>query len=268
MNLSQIQEQLVRRLKECGVADRIAFYDSAVEELRKISRGDWKNAELYAGVIVLDALQHQKTTIDANDVQESIQRADVFEAIHLMLAGKNIWDDVRYIGTQAPTITPEGIQLTRMLRSWDANRTRNAMNAMREGTLPQYALVDQIQYEEGIMGPEVTIPFRYEPSKDEIRAVAQNLANFVSKHTGQPQEVEDISRDDFAGGGSSWGQYIIKEKNPEKDPLLVDRNYRVTKGFGYQEGAQGVVSITRGFSCTHDEKTLEAYVLSIKSQKE
>lgn len=254
----QIQESLMEKLESCSLADRITFDDSALDELRKVSGGDLRHAEAYAGAAVLDALQDQRRTITA----EEIERVNIIEMVPLLTGGGDPWDDVRYIGNQVPGMTPEGVQLRRNLSSWDANRNRDSMEALRDGRLPQYALSDRIQYEQdGVMGPEVLIPFRYDPSKNEIEAVAQSLANFVSEHAGQPQEVEDIS----SGRDLLGAQFMVRENNPQKDGLLVDRNYRVTKRPSSMEGAQSVVSITREALCRHGEETLRAYAQSINS---
>ena len=251
-----IQEKLTRRLETYKLAEKIQFDDSALQSLGEISSEQWDVAQVYAGTAILNALQSQKYQVTAQD----IEAVDPTEALRLMLGGKDIWDEIRYIGTQVPNMLPEGVNLRRALGEWDAARNRDSADAVSQGRLPKYAKVDEISYDSsGIMGPEVTIPFRYEPSDDEIRAVAQSVVKFVSEHSGQPQQVEEPS-------GSIYGAtFVVKENNPEKNMFLVDRNYRVTKDFGI--GGQGGVIIRPENGCKLDPGTLESYVDSVKASK-
>lgn len=263
-----IQRELTKRLETCKLADRIRFDDSALEELQRISNGDWEYAKLYAGTAVLDALQKNKYTVTAED----IKLVNIFEAINLISGGKEIWDDIQYIGIKAPDMKPEGVQMRRLQSLFDANRTRDSMNAIRDGRLPKYVLTDKIQYnEKGIRSePEVVVPFRYAPSQEDVEAIAESLAKFISEHIKEPQEVRDISsreginRDVFGGI-----QYIVQtEGSGKKEPLLAQRNYRILKSFpiGMPVDVQGVVYITRELLCKHDKNTLDSYVQSVKSQ--
>jgi hypothetical protein len=268
VQLNNIQENLTNKLEACNLTGRVTFDDSALEELKKVSSGDCNLAELYAGTAVLDAIQQQKVTITA----EEIQAVNVLEAIQLMAGGKNIWDDVQYIGTQVPTMTPKGAQFKRMLSLRDARENISTMNVIKYDALPPNVLVDQIRYKaHSLIGPQVIIPFKYKPFHSEVEAVAINLANFVSKHVGQPQEVEDLDillRTNFARP-DSLAEFIVQEIKPEKGISRVAKNYRVSRWIGPVNdvaGAQGLVLITKEILCKHDERMLEAYVQSVKPQ--
>ena len=117
-----------------------------------------------------------------------------------------------------------------------------------------------------IGGPEVKIPFRYAPSKSEVEAVAQSVANFVSETTGAPHEVEDISR----GGIGSFGvEYFIRPTlQLGQDKFLVGPSYRVSKGFdiGLGTNVQGEIRITREALCKHEATVLAAYAQSMKAK--
>ncbi len=257
----EIQSQLARKLEAYRLAERISFDEGALEELYQLSDGNWQHAELYAGTAVLDALQHQRTTVS----QADIKAVSIAEAIVLMLGGKDIWEDVRYIGINAPSMHPTGVQLRRELSLWDADRNKDTMNAVKDGRLPQYALTDLIQYKkEGTFGPEVNVPFEFDPSKDEVKAVAESFARFVARHTGEPQEVRNISQ----GDDTFRILYFVQQQTQrDRDSLLNPLNYRVAKGFASGiKGARGVVIINRETLCKHDKTTLEAYVHSLKSQ--
>ena len=255
-----IKDNLTRKLEAYQLADRIRFSSSALDELKRVSDGDWKIAEVYAAPAVLDALQNRRSTITGKDIKGIVPA----EALQLMMGGLDIWKDVEYIGTQVPDAEPIGVELRRMLSLWDADRNKDSMGAVREGRLPKYALTDRIVYEEsGIMGPSVNVPFRYTPSKEDILAVAESLARFVSEHTGDQQNVRDISRPEMGDFGA---QFVVQTDDGGEQDLLNGLNYRVARGFGgsYMEDVQGTVAITRERSCIHDERTLGNYVESVR----
>lgn len=259
--LQVIKDRLDQRLRDYRLAERIYFDESALEELYRLSSGNLGDAELYAGTAVLDALQHQRKEVS----QADILAVDIAEAMVLILDGKDIWDDVRYIGINVPDMFPEGVQLRRALSGFDAVRSRATMVAINDGRLPPCALTDLIQYEQKMTSEsEVRVPFKYDLLKDEVRAVAENFARFVSQYTGEPQEVKDISQ-----GNDTFGiQYSLQQQTQgDRHPLLNSPNYLVAKSFAFGiKGAQGVVTISRDMLCKHDQNTLEAYVNSLKPQ--
>lgn len=258
-SVDEIQSNLTQKLKEYELSHRISFDVSAMAELDSVSSGTWEIAKHYAGTAVLNALQNEKGIITAEDIKE----INGIESVQLMLGGKDIWDNVRYIGLKVPNIVPEGVKLRRVLSLWDADRDRDSGKAASEGRLPQYALASKIQYESGgTFGPEVIIPFRYTPSKEEVLAVAVSLKNYVDKNTGEIQKVEDITTE---GMGSFGAEFFVR---PDSEDILLSRpNYRIKIGFGPRiEGVQGIVTITRESYCKHDEGTLENYVDSVRSQ--
>ena len=261
-----IRVGLHNKIKATGIDKRINVDSSAYDALKAVSQnGQWHNgADIYAGTAILNVLQAGGSILTGKDVKE----ATPFEAIQLMLGGKDIWEEITYIGTTVPTMLPEGVGLGRLLKLWDANRDKDIMDSTRDGKLPQYAMTDGINYsEKGVVGgPEVKIPFRYNPSKGEVEAVAQSVAIFVSETTGIPHEVEDISR----GGMDSFGvQYFVRQTlQPGQDKFLVGPSYRVSKGFafGLETDAQGVVTLTREMGCKHEANVLDLYAQSVKAK--
>lgn len=255
-----IQASLERRLADYNLTDRITFDDSAIEQLRKVSGDDWQQAELYAGTAVLDALQQQKGTVSGTD----IQAVNITEAFRLMHGGKDIWDRVRYFGTQEPNMGPKGVQQARELDLWAADRTREAREAARAGRLPKYALANLVRYkEDGLFGPEVKIPFQFESSDEEVRAVAENVARFVTEHTGEAQEVKACPI-----GGSYGVQYFVRPSAwSGRGPLLYGSNYRinVNPAVGI-DNVQAVVTVSQERGCQHGRGTLEQYVQRVKQR--
>lgn len=257
--LQIIQKELEGKLKECKLANRVSFDVSALSELHRLTNGDWEIVELYARNAVLDALQNKRTIVTKTD----IEAVNIADALQLISGGKDIWDDVRYIGT-IPNLRPEGMQLKRLTSLFDADRERDAMNAVRDGRLPKYALTDLVQYNSGVLGPEVIVPFKLDPSRNEIMAVAESVARFVTKHTNEPQEVEDITQTNFLI------QYFIRpQTQPGENKFLNSPNYRVVRdlGRGYNiDKAKGMVRVNQEHLCKYDKTTLEAYVLSLKGK--
>lgn len=250
----EIKISLERRLNSLRLGDRVALDDSAIEELKTVSQGNLGIAEIYAGYAILDALQEQRATVTASD----IEKVDSGEVVMLISTGRDPWDELAYIGTQVPNMTPEGIKLRRLTRQFDAARDVDAKTAISEGRLPQYALRDKIQYDAGGFTPQITIPFRLKPGREEVRAVAENLAQFIQCQIQEPQEVRDISHP------HSGIQYFVQPiAKPGQDPLLIGPHYRVKEGFAYAKGVLGAVTIAREIQCKHPESTLEAYIQSI-----
>ncbi len=251
--LTLVKDEITKKLEHYKLSERIFFDDSALNELLIISGGDSEGAILYAGTAVLNALQIQGNKITAED----IRHVNVFEAIGLISGGKSTWDDVRYIGTQVPNMYPQGVQLKRMLTNWDADRVRDTRESVETGKFPKYALPNKARYKtDSSLGPELIIPFKYSPSKDEIKAVAGNFAEFLQRNTGQPQLVDDLS---FPGMGDNGVQFVIKEEHPSKDKFLARLNYRITSGFSGNLDERYIISISKDLFCKHEEKTLEDY---------
>lgn len=251
----EIRENLTERIEAYNLQDRITFDDSAIAMLSDMGR--WDMSEQYAASAILNALQNQKDIITADD----INKVDIFENINLMTGGKDIWDQINFIGTQAPDLDSVAIGFRRYLNNLDANRVNETQYSIEKGKLPQYALAEQIEYSiDGITGrPQINVPFRFKPSKEEVEAVAHSLAKFMSEHTGETQEVNDIS-------GSQGIQYFVQDPiESGTEPLLNRPNYRVRNSlFPPLTGASGLVTIDREILCKHDVGTLEAYVLSVK----
>ncbi len=252
-----IQKNLTERLETYKLKDRIVFEDSALEELRK--RGDWNHVEFYAAMAILNALQSKKEKVTG----EEIKAVNIAEMIILMTGGKDPWDDVRYITSQ--DIEPEGIELRRALNLFDADRNRDTLSSKQTGRLPKYALLEMITYsKEGSLGPEIKIPFIYDPTEGEVEVVAYIFRDFISKSTNEALVVEEAARIDALDKYFGPKFFI---KGPDEIPYLHLREiyYSVTKTFpfGISNKAQGVVVITRERSCKHPENTLEDYLTSI-----
>ena len=229
---------------------------------------DWQQIEQHVGVAVLDALQNQKNII----TEEDIKNANVFEAIKLMIGGKDVWDDIAHIGRINPDMPQYSVKLKRSMSQWQADRTRDTMQAVRDSRLPQYALKDKIEYSTGgPLGIEAKILFKFGPSKQEIEAIAKSLAKYVSEKTGQQQKVEDISMKDLIRGPSTAGigtQFFVRsQEEPGQNPILYsDVNYRLafTHAYSREADVQGAVCITRESSSKLPQGTLEAYVESVR----
>jgi len=252
-----IREDLIPALRNNKLDTKITFTTSALKEIYRISRGDWPQTKVYAGTAILDALQSKKNVIHYQD----IRNVNIAEPIALMLGGKDVWDEIRYIGVSVPNMLPEGVQLGRLLNLLDANRTRNATQALEHGTLPQCLDVKGITYQEkGILGhPEVLVPFKYDPSHEEVGAVARNLANFVETVTNSPQDIRDITHGE---GSLAYIQFFVQNKTQaERMFRFTSPNYRIAKESGPR------VRISRETLCDENHKPdlLEKYVQSLKA---
>ncbi len=259
--MRRIREGLEQRLSAYNLKERIEFDDSAIEELYKLSDGNWKIAEVYAALAILDAFEDRRNQITGENIRET----NFAEAFILIRGGQDPWEQVKYIGTNVPTMEPEGVKLRRTLSMWDADRDFDARKAVDEGRLPQYALPDKIEYsDKGVLGnPEVKIPFRYDPSKVEVGAVASLLARFVSEKTGEPQEVKDVSHP------TSGIQFFVQPVPEEgMDPLLIRHNYRVREDLGFfvDGNVQGMVVIEEDLLCKYDG-ILKAFAEYIKREQ-
>ena len=110
--------------------------------------------------------------------------------------------------------------------------------------------------------PEVRIPLKLSTSKDDLRAVAEHLAKFVSERTGEKQEVKGMS---LGEGDSVMLKFAVQPKTGESEtPLCPIPNYTVHDGVFLPEGRQGVVSVERDFMCTQDPNLLKDYADFVK----
>jgi hypothetical protein len=252
-----VKENLIRTLEQYGLADRVTFDDAAIAELVAMSSGDWRVAEMYAGILVLNALQNQKPTITSEDVKQSDPFA---ELVRLTTGDVDIWTDVIYPTTRS-NLSGNAVEGRRLMAGFDADRTRDALHARKEGRLPKYAFRDRVRYSE-LAFPAVEVPFRYRPAREEIEAVAYHFARFVEGRTGSTQKVHDESLRNYI-------TYVITDPlKPDQDPILAQRNYSVADsmayfGFGYD--VDGMVMISREIFCGHDPKLLQAYFEALRS---
>ncbi len=158
----------------------------------------------------------------------------------------------------ATSPSPEAPELRKHLDQWGANRSKDAEDATRDGELPRYVLRQNVLYEEKTLGPGVEIPFRHKPSIEEVRAVAENVARFMSQHTGKPHEIEDISQVNYLNGVT---EYFVKRKpRSGEPPSLISPCYRVSRGLS--PGVK-VVTVRPESSREHDRNALQVYAQSI-----
>src|SRR3989344_540285 len=250
-----IRRELIPTLQQFKLDKKITFTTSALKRMSSFSNGDGRIAREYAGVAILNALQNKKDTIHYDDIKQT----DVFEALRLMRGGGDIWDQISYIGLKVPTMLPEGVKLGRLLAEWDADRTSNAIDAKQKGTLPQYLDRQGITFNKcGILRqPEVLLPFKYDPSQEEIGAVARNLANFVETETSKTQDIRDITNGD---GRFAHVQFFVQDRSSEGvNPKYMGANYRIAKEFGNK------IRLSRETLCDEDHplNLLEMYAFSL-----
>lgn len=250
--MDELKTKLEQQLADCSLK-MISFDESAMKKLYSSSEGDWRDAKLFAGAAVLEALATGNRIITG----AHIGKADVRYSLGLYVKGGDVWDLIKSLGQHAH-ISPSSstsVQSNMLTHQFDVDVLYDARKAISEHRLPQYVLTDKIEYTER----QAVIPFEYIVSKEEVYAVASNLAYFVTKHTSVPHHARDISL------RNSWKgiQYFVE---PVENDVLSVPSYKVSepKFFKDINGALGVVIIEQEMLCEQD--VLAGYVKSVKEK--
>lgn len=249
---NQIPTNLTQRMEEYELVGKVTFDDSALEELSRLSGGVWDQASLYAGSAMLNALYNQRNVITSRDVVAADESFS--EIIKLSIGKVDLWNIASKITNSSIPMTTEDIALKIMLADWDADHEL-AYDLIRDGKLPGHVDLHGIEYQEILDRPAtVIIPFLIDPSNNEVEAVAQNLANFVSQHTGETQAVVDASNHNSI-------RYNVQPAHIlGHNPSYIVEMHKP----GPFSPPPRSIYLSRSSSTKHDTGTLEAYVLSVK----
>ena len=136
--------------------------------------------------------------------------------------------------------------------------------------LPEGALADRVRYFNELKEPftftHVEIPFRDTPNEEQVRAVADNLAEYLFKETKLAQIVRKIKEYDQA----IISYAVWPEAEIGLSPFIHVPDYIVGLNSSYSPNIAGVrsaVNIILGIenrSCAHCKRTLEVITQSVK----
>jgi|GEM_PF-3612217 hypothetical protein len=260
--LAEFEDSLSERLKRTGLSQKIEFGDGALPALFEKANRDERVALEYAAMLILAAFQNKQTAISPEEIQSADSMRLAVGYAQYLATGKEPWDDMVRFSRLDGDFLSAAAGLKRAMQAFDGSRVFDARIAATEGRLPQYALTDKVEYNPegyGTRQPEVGIPFRYRPCKDEVESVAKGLAAFVQEQTGETLEVEDMSIGPEVGGVGI--QFFLRPTAAlGQDKCLTSPWYKVDTSFAFGiEGAEGLVIVEKGFVCKHPNDILEQY---------